>query len=422
MDWDSVIGKNGLDNPQPPQQVFEILENTKPDGDFVNPPPTVDKNGKPKPVFNTKVERLSDIYQAEPVPIKFFVEDMLTAGFMIFGGRPKTGKSFLMQQLAVSIASGKPFFGHNTRKSSVLYLDLEGAISRTQARLNKQRLDIPDNIYIQYRCRTMDGEPVTLKDNQLILYLEQILTEIKPSPELIIIDTLAKIKGGENGRLNAYENDSRIFGKLQDFAIERGICIIGVTHLTKAKDSDFLEDDWIERFTGSMGLVGVGDNLWGLFKKSRGENEREAMFRIASRDFQEHDYMVRHDIDTCRWDMISDNAKKYAAETHPFMKFLFANGNVSGPAWEISKKYLDYCEEHKLFPRIDTTERDGQKSDKVVISKRFSHMIRKLQKEILPFNEYTLHCKVTNKGRFYSFEKYDSSDDSSDDSIEELSF
>lgn len=415
MQWDSVIGKsksdkvNQIETPPTPPPVVDFVY----DGQFATPAPQeqpVDKNGNPKPVFNTKVESLADICEQELPPIKYFVDGMLSAGFTVLAGNPKIGKSWLVQQLAVCIASGKPFLEHATKQASVLYLDLEGSKQRTQERMSKQGYNFPSNVFVQYRCRTMDGEPVTMKDNNLILYLEQILTEIKPSPELIIIDTLIKIKGGEKRTLNSYENDSKIFGALQDFAINKGICIIGITHLHK-ESQNFAGTDWIERVTGSMGLVGVGDNLWGLFKKGRGENEREAVFRIAGRDLQECDFVLNHNIDNCRWDLISNNAKKYEAETHPFMKYLLSVGDLSGTASSIVAGYLEYCRTKNLYPRIETTEKNGEKSDDVVISRRFSQMIRKLKKEILPVNEYTLSCKETNKGRIYSFERVKETED-----------
>lgn len=374
----------------------------------VDPNPEEAINDKNPTPFDTSVESISDICQKDLPPIKYFVDGMLSAGFTVLAGNPKVGKSWLVQQLAVCIATGKPFLEHETTQTGVLYLDLEGTEQRTKERATKQGFDLPNNIFVSYRCKMLDGEPVTMKDNNLIEYLTRVLVQIEVQHgvkvQLIIIDTLIKVKGGEKRGLNSYENDSKIFGNLQDFARSRGLCIVGVTHLHKSNQS-FEGTDWTERVTGSMGLVGVGDNTWGLFKKGRGENEREATLRVSGRDISECDFVVNHNRDNCRWDLISNNVKQYEAETHPFFKYLVAVGDLSGTAGSIVTGYLEFCRTKNLFPRMTTTEVDGKPSDPVTLCKRFSQMIKKISDD-LPLINYELHCKDTNKGRVYSFEKH----------------
>lgn len=382
--------------------------NGRVDGEFFNP-----DLPKPTPEFDLTVSSMNEICQKDLPPIKYFVDSMLSAGFTVLAGNPKVGKSWLVQQLAVCIASGRPFLEHETLHTGVLYLDLEGTEQRTKERATRQGYTLPGNLFIQYRCKTIDGEPVTMKNNNLIEYLNQILNRIEDQHhtkvELIIIDTLIKVKGGEKRTLNSYENDSKIFGNLQDYARERGLCIVGVTHLHKASQN-FEGSDWTERVTGSMGLVGVGDNTWGLFKKGRGENEREATLRVSGRDISECDFVVNHNRDNCRWDLIANNVKQYEAETHPFFKYLVSVGNLSGTAGIIVPGYLEYCRVNNLFPRMSTTELDGKQSDLVTLCKRFSQMIRKIRDD-LPLIGYEIHCKNTNKGQVYSFEKHPEDDE-----------
>ena len=375
----------------------------------LTPPPVYEETvNDGKPSFDTSFESISEICSQDLPPIKYFVDGMLSAGFTVLAGNPKVGKSWLVQQLAVCIATGKPFLGHDTRQTSVLYLDLEGTKQRTKERAIKQGFELPNNVFLQYRCKWTDGEPVTMKDNNLIEYLKQVLIEIEVSqgtkPELIIIDTLIKVKGGEKRTLNSYENDSKIFGNLQEFAKERGLCIVGVTHLHKSNQS-FDGSDWTERITGSMGLVGVGDNTWGLFKKGRGENEREATLKVSGRDISECDFVLNHDRDTCRWELISNNVKQYEAETHPFFKYLVSIGDLSGTASIIISGYLEYCRTKNLYPRMETMGQDGKPLENSVLCMRFSKMIKKIRDD-LPLINYELHCQDTNKGRIYSFEKH----------------
>ena len=159
-----------------------------------------------------------------------------------------------------------------------------------------------------------------------------------------------------------------------------------------------------------MGLVGVGDNTWGLFKKGRGENEREATLRVSGRDIPECDFVLNHDRDTFRWDLISNNVKQYEAETHPFFKYLVSVGDISGTAGSIVTGYLEYCRTKNLYPRMETTGQDGKPLESNLLCMRFSKMIKKIRDD-LPLINYELHCQNSNKGQVYSFEKHQNEDD-----------
>src|SRR5437899_415632 len=55
------------------------------------------------------------------------VDDLLLeAGLSMIAGKPKSGKSTLARQLAVAVANGHTFLGHDTKQGRVLYLSLEG--------------------------------------------------------------------------------------------------------------------------------------------------------------------------------------------------------------------------------------------------------------------------------------------------------
>ena len=65
----------------------------------------------------------------KPLPSScFLVEGLVPEGVNMISGAPKVGKSWLMLDLALSIASGEPFLGQNTAKCGVLYLCLEDTL------------------------------------------------------------------------------------------------------------------------------------------------------------------------------------------------------------------------------------------------------------------------------------------------------
>ncbi len=57
----------------------------------------------------------------KPLPNScFLVDGLVPEGVNMISGAPKVGKSWLMLDLALSIASGEPFLGQNTAKCGVL--------------------------------------------------------------------------------------------------------------------------------------------------------------------------------------------------------------------------------------------------------------------------------------------------------------
>ena len=65
----------------------------------------------------------------------FLVDGFLKPGLSVLAGAPKIGKSWMVLQLCLSVAKGEPFMGMNTRKSTVLYIDLEDSEQRMQDRI-----------------------------------------------------------------------------------------------------------------------------------------------------------------------------------------------------------------------------------------------------------------------------------------------
>src|SRR5262245_14100822 len=57
---------------------------------------------------------------------QWIVQKLLrSSGLSLLAGKPKSGKSTLARQLAVSVARGVPFLGRPTRVAPVLYVALE---------------------------------------------------------------------------------------------------------------------------------------------------------------------------------------------------------------------------------------------------------------------------------------------------------
>ncbi|MBF0612751.1 MAG: AAA family ATPase [Magnetococcales bacterium] len=82
---------------------------------------------------------------------RFSVSGMIAEGVSILGGKPKAGKTWLAQHLALEIARGGVAMGKfPVAKGDVLYLALEDTHSRLQSRFSKilQEAHPPSNLHL----------------------------------------------------------------------------------------------------------------------------------------------------------------------------------------------------------------------------------------------------------------------------------
>lgn len=70
-----------------------------------------------------------DLVTAAPEKHICLVDEFLPAiGISMVCGKPKTGKSVLVQNVSFSVAEGLPFLNMTTRCGDVLFLNLEGPV------------------------------------------------------------------------------------------------------------------------------------------------------------------------------------------------------------------------------------------------------------------------------------------------------
>lgn len=268
-------------------------------------------------------------------PPLMVVQDLLPVGLTVLAGSPKLGKSWLSLLLCCCVAEQRPFLGHETYQGEVLYLDLEGSPYRLQERLSKIGMGFPEYLQVSHTSpRIGQG---------FMEALEDWWSKANAFPRLVVIDTLARIKGAGKRNLNAYEADSQEFAPLQKFALEKQIAIVAVTHLKKQSNFSGADSDWLERISGSMGLSGVSDNIWGLFRK-RGSDT--AFLRTSARDVDPGDMVIQ--FSDGLWTFVSDDLDGYAFQQIPLVRFLKSLDNFNGTAAELCEKYKAFCEAHSL--------------------------------------------------------------------------
>lgn len=334
---------------------------------------------------------VADLSAADIPPLQWAVAGLLPAGLTIFAAPPKTGKSLACLDLAATVAadpgtdgSMPHFWGFPVNPGDVLYLDLEDSKRRLLERFSKMHLPRPRRLEAIIKTPTLD--------DGLVTYLREWI-QSKAAPRLIIIDTLARIKGRASGRENAYDADTRMLSPLQELAMSAGVAILVVTHLKKA-GGGAAPDDPFERIMGSNGQFGVADSAW-LISGKRGAEEMT--FSATGRDIDSMELKISLDRHALRWRLLGTSeaveAQRLRAEydSSPIvctLRTLTAEKPWKGTAQQL----IDAVAAHSLAYPAETP-------------RAMAELIRKLRQPLLENDGIicTLPAYGNSKGRMYTF-------------------
>ena len=135
------------------------------------------------PVKPLRIISAQELQEADLPPTRFLVENLLPEGTSLVSAASKIGKSWMVLDLGLCLASGKPFLGRKTHQSGVLYLALEDSLGRLQDRMNKILGDqkAPPDFHFTVEAPKLDGGLLETIDGHLARH---------PETKLCIIDTL----------------------------------------------------------------------------------------------------------------------------------------------------------------------------------------------------------------------------------------
>ncbi len=278
----------------------------------------------------------------------YIVDGILYPGLTILAGPPKYGKSYLSLDLACSIATGTEFLGKLTKQGEVLYLDLEGTEWRTTERLAQLGYTrCPDMLDHTYTADTVD--------QHLIRQLSDHV-EAKSGTKLLIIDTMARIKGKVRRGEDGYSSEYRFLFPLHELALQKSVAIVCVTHTRKG--NGLLVDDPMELIIGSQAQYGTADNGWVLTGK---RDESTKVLHCAGRDYESVDLGI--DFKNGKWVPLGnaeEMAEKRAAaeyDHHPAVRTIIHLVETSGGAWHGTMQDLfnEIAEYTGDYPATDAT-------------------------------------------------------------------
>ena len=209
---------------------------------------------------------------------KFVIPSLVPEGVTLLSGTPKIGKSWMLLNMGVGVATGGFVLDQVCVKGPVLYLALEDNPRRLQQRL---LMMMPEESFppdLHFSCE-WNRFPVGLRD------LEKIISEF----DLVMIDTLEMIRPPR--RSNPYEDDYRALAGLRDLARSLRTAVVVVHHNRKTETSLGGEDiDPIERVSGTMGLTGCVDTIL-VLSRFRGTSVGELF--VMGRDIVEQRLTVK---------------------------------------------------------------------------------------------------------------------------------
>ena len=235
-------------------------------------------------IINSSLPRLKftnavDLFNTEFPPIQFAVPNLIPEGLTILAGPPKIGKSFLCLNLAMSIANGGVAAGsiNIEEERDVLYCAIEDSPRRIKERM---ALLAPDGKIPKRLHFLTQGELPTVLDEAGISILDEAVKQ--SGVEVVIIDTWQRVKPAKTKRDNGtiYEEDYELLGKLQAWAIKKGLAVVIVHHLRKTGD----EVNPYNMISGSTGIQAAVDSMLML-------NRRDGSYvlNVVGRDFDEQE-------------------------------------------------------------------------------------------------------------------------------------
>ncbi|MBY5841427.1 AAA family ATPase [Rhizobium leguminosarum] len=219
--------------------------------------------------------------------VSFIVDGVFPEGVTILAGKPKIGKSWLALDIALAVASPNAnCLGRSTVHGDALYCALEDNKRRLKRRIKLCGGQWPERLSLATEWPRLDDGGMTR--------IKQWAQSV-PEPKLIILDTLAKVRG-EGTRNGQYAEDYEALEKLHHWAGENGIAVL-VLHHTRKMDAE----DPFDTVSGTLGLTGCADTI-AVFHRSGGG----VTLHVRGRDVEEAAHAMMFDKAVCRWGILGD--------------------------------------------------------------------------------------------------------------------
>jgi hypothetical protein len=219
--------------------------------------------------------RSTDACGCEYPEPEHFVQGFLTVGLTVVSATPKAGKTWLVHECALGIATGSNALGVlPCQRSDVLCGFFEDSERRGILRERKLLGHASGCAGITY---AWVGSKWNL--DRVARWLDS-----HPACRVVIIDTAERYKqmqGDQESSGRIYADDYRFWGALQAFAIGRSIALIVIHHDRKPNGSS---GNVLDTVSGTRAITGAADHVWLL--EHNGETGVSTL-KVIGRDLDE---------------------------------------------------------------------------------------------------------------------------------------
>ena len=184
-------------------------------------------------------------------PVTMVIGDIWPAGLYLLAGDPKCGKSLLIQDLALAIATGSRAWGaYPVTQGDCLYLAWEGGRRSFRDRILKMLNGepAPARLSIAYESAPL----LNGLEEQIELWLRE-----QSAPRLVVIDTYAAVAPEGRG-VARRQGDYKALAGMRDLAAAWPDTLFIVVHHTRKSVAGEREDP-MQRISGSTGMTAVTD-------------------------------------------------------------------------------------------------------------------------------------------------------------------
>ena len=240
----------------------------------------------------------AELAEQEFPPRRFLVEGLLPReGLFLLAAPAKTGKSWLVLQLASALVRGESFLELPTEQTRVLYLSLEDHRQRLYERAEQTGgLGSPDLLFCTEAELLGKGF-----EEALCGVLEQ-----EQGVGLVIIDTLQKIREIDRDGYS-YSRDYDVMNRLKAISQRFSLAVLLVHHTNKMEETG----DEMNRVSGTTAMTGGVDATWVLRRPDRLQGE--ALMQVSGRDMEDMRLRLCFDRERLRWKNLGPESEPEAA-------------------------------------------------------------------------------------------------------------
>lgn len=285
-------------------------------------------------------------------PPAWLIEDIVPENALVgLYAPPESLKSFLALDIAMCIATGTPFHGHEIQPGYVVYISAEGGAGmgkRVAAWMLDHDMDILDRRLdnIAFITETVN---VNADSVEMAYLLQRLEEEVQREPVLVVIDTLARcFVGNENE-----QEDMGQFVAGVDVLRKRFGCSVLVVHHTRLDG---------ERERGNTAFRGAADTMIAMNRTDdvvevkcakQKDAEHFADFALEKLVIPEADSCVLTDIDL---------QGRLVERAEGLLQVLRDHGPMRFEDWRV-RADLTVSEMMKRFPRLREAKRIRKTAD-----------------------------------------------------------